>query len=31
MIDGGDGTNPNEKFTPKLIEINFAPGFGHKP
>ena len=30
MIDGGDGTNPNEKFTPKLIEINFAPGFGHK-
>ena len=30
MIDGGDSTNPNEKFTPKLIEINFAPGFGHK-
>ena len=26
MID-----DTNNKFTPKLIEINFAPGFGHKP
>ena len=26
MID-----DTNNKFIPKLIEINFAPGFGHKP